>query len=88
MARSGVVGKVVGIDYMAGDVPRSDVERRSLGLSIDSGCGPTRFGAATQARVVVIPVETSSPRSWNAAYAFLACFGTCALMALASGPPI
>ena len=71
----------------AGDVPRSDVERRFTGPPIDSGSGLTLFGAATQAWVVVIPVETSSPRSWNAAHAFQACFGTCALMASTSGPP-
>ena len=49
---------------------------------------PSVHRSTRGAVVVVIPVETLSPRSWNAAYAFQACFGTCALMASASRPPI
>lgn len=48
----------------AGDAPRSDVERSQAGLPLDSGRGPLRIVAATKARVVDMPVETSSTRSW------------------------
>ena len=53
----------------AGDAPRSDVERRRAGPPIDSGRGPMRIGAATQARAFDALVETSWPRSWYAACA-------------------
>ena len=53
----------------AGDAPRSDVERSQAGPPIDSGRGPMRIAAAAQARAVVMPVETSLPRSWLAARA-------------------
>ena len=57
----------------ADDVPMSDVEWRRVGSSINSGRGSTRFGAAAQARVVVMPMETSWPQSWNAVRAVVAC---------------
>lgn len=47
-----------------------------------------RIEAAAQARAVEMPVETSSPRLWKAARAVSACFGICALLASARGPPI
>ena len=47
-----------------------------------------RIAAAAQARAVVMPVETSLPRSWLAARALAACLGICALLASACGLPI
>lgn len=48
----------------AGDAPRSDVERRRAGPPIDSGRGPMRIGAATQAQAFETLAEMSWPRSW------------------------
>ena len=47
-----------------------------------------RIGAAAKARAVDMPVEMPSRRSWLAARAVTACFGTCALLAPACGHPI
>lgn len=58
------------------------------GPPIDSGRGPVRIGAAAKARVVDMLVEMPSRRSWLAACAVSACFGTCALLAPACGHPI
>ena len=53
----------------AGDVPRSDVERRRAGPPIDSRHGPMRIAAAAQARAFDTSVEMSPLRLWNAARA-------------------
>ncbi len=58
------------------------------GLPIDSGRGPVRIGAAAKALAVDMLVEMPSRRSWLAARAVTACFGTCALPAPACGHPI
>jgi hypothetical protein len=47
-----------------------------------------RIGAAAKARAVDMPVEMPSCRSWLAARAVTACFGTCVLPAPACGHPI
>src|ERR1043165_2614428 len=72
----------------AGDAPRSDVERSKAGPPIGSGCGSTRIAAAAQAQVFETPAEMPSLRSWKAARAVSACFGTSVLLASASGLPI
>lgn len=72
----------------AGDVPRSNVERRFAGPPIGSGHGPMRVAAADKARALVTLVETSRPRPWLAARAVTACFCTCVLQASACGLPI
>ena len=54
----------------AGDALRSNVERLTTNLPIDSGCRSVQIGAKAKAQAVVMLVETHLPRSWLVACAF------------------
>ena len=58
------------------------------GLPIDSGCGPSRVAAATQARAYDLARGTSSPRLRTAARAFGVPLRHCVLRVTACGLPI